>query len=598
MSKLLSIRIGKKYVKICELQYSTNNKSVYVNRILKAKVPEGVVEDGFIMDFYAAETFISSIIRENNMTATDVIFSISSGKIATKEVTTPIMKEKQLIEMIDANANEYFPIYLEDYILAHNILDKGNPKKGNNQMRVLVLAAPKDLIDDYFKLAERLKLNIKSIDYAGNSAYQMIRRQISAETSLVIQIQEETTTVYILKDNILKLQRTIPYGKNLPIQALSEKLQIDEDEAATLLETECYIHETYDGDPVTESMRQVINNVLRVVDYYNSRNSEEPVEKAYLVGESVSLLGVDFLFANEFDVSVAQLVKFNGVTLEKETDLLHRIVTKYVGCLGAGIEPVNFMPKETIDKIKNINSFRMLKIGVLATAVAAVVICAIPFTKMIIATADRDKLQEDIDDLKSIETVVDDYYKSFDIYTDAANFRDITWGNNDNMLKFLENIEKVQPSDVSIKSISFNNGSVSIAGSTSIKQTIVKYIMGLENLYFVQDVFVSALSESQDENGVITSTFNLSCTFGYDGHDTALIESVISSGSLDYKSILDKITGENPEKTVDDVMKDLTNYCHTILEAMETDSSPSTIDQSIIKEEYYYLFGISNESEE
>lgn len=316
MSKILSVRIGKKYVKICELQYTANMKSVYVNRILKAKTPPDVVEDGFIKDFFAAESFLSAIIRENNMTATDVIFSISSGKIATKEITVPIMKEKQLVEMIEANASEYFPIYLDDYILAHNILEKGNPKKGEKQMRVLVLAAPKELIDDYFQIAERLKLNVKSIDYAGNSAYQMIRRQIPAATSLVIQVQEETTTVNILKDNILKLQRTIPYGKNLPIEALAEKLNIDEDEAATLLETESYIHETFDGDPVTESIRPIINNVLRVVDYYNSRNSDDPVEKAYLVGESVSLLGLDFLFANEFDVSVNQLIRFNGVTLE------------------------------------------------------------------------------------------------------------------------------------------------------------------------------------------------------------------------------------------------------------------------------------------
>ena len=65
-NKVLSVRIGKKYVKICELQYSGSG-AVFVNRILKAKVPEGIVSDGFIIDFFAAETFLSSIIRENSM---------------------------------------------------------------------------------------------------------------------------------------------------------------------------------------------------------------------------------------------------------------------------------------------------------------------------------------------------------------------------------------------------------------------------------------------------------------------------------------------------------------------------------------------------
>lgn len=552
MSKILSVRIGKKYVKICELQYTANMKSVYVNRILKAKTPPDVVEDGFIKDFFAAESFLSAIIRENNMTATDVIFSISSGKIATKEITVPIMKEKQLVEMIEANASEYFPIYLDDYILAHNILEKGNPKKGEKQMRVLVLAAPKELIDDYFQIAERLKLNVKSIDYAGNSAYQMIRRQIPAATSLVIQVQEETTTVNILKDNILKLQRTIPYGKNLPIEALAEKLNIDEDEAATLLETESYIHETFDGDPVTESIRPIINNVLRVVDYYNSRNSDDPVEKAYLVGESVSLLGLDFLFANEFDVSVNQLIRFNGVTLENENDLLHKIVTKYVGCLGAGIEPVNFMPKETLEKMRSANNFRLLRIGVLAAAVIAVIAVSVPLTKLVIAKAEQSHVQSSIDNIKDIDQVVDDYYTALDRFTDAESFKNLTDGNNDSLLYFISNLEAKMPSDISINSITFTNGQVSLTGTTSIKPTVAKFIQALSQTYGVEDVFVSALSESKDADGVITTSFALTCQFGKLPDAEDYMKELFNLGAINYSEARSILTGENPEKTVDE----------------------------------------------
>ncbi len=552
MSKVLSVRIGKKYVKICELQYTTNMKSVYVNRILKAKTPPDVVEDGFIKDFFAAESFLSAIIRENNMTATDVIFSISSGKIATKEITVPIMKERQLVEMIEANASEYFPIYLDDYILAHNILEKGNPKKGDKQMRVLVLAAPKELIDDYFQIAERLKLNVKSIDYAGNSAYQMIRRQIPAATSLVIQVQEETTTVNILKDNILKLQRTIPYGKNLPIEALAEKLNIDEDEAATLLETESYIHETFDGDPVTESIRPIINNVLRVVDYYNSRNSDDPVEKAYLVGESVSLLGLDFLFANEFDVSVNQLIRFNGVTLENENDLLHKIVTKYVGCLGAGIEPVNFMPKETLEKMRSANNFRLLRIGVLAAAVIAVIAVSVPLTKLVIAKAEQSRVQSSIDNIKDIDQVVDDYYTALDRFTDAESFKNLTDGNNDSLLYFISNLEAKMPSDISINSITFTNGQVSLTGTTSIKPTVAKFIQALTQTYGVEDVFVSALSESKDADGVITTNFSLTCQFGKLPDAEDYMKELFNLGAINYSEARSILTGENPEKTVDE----------------------------------------------
>lgn len=555
-NKILSVRIGKKYVKICELQYSSNKSSVHVSRILKAQTPEGVVEDGFIMDFHAAEEFLRSVIRENKMTATDVIFSISSNKIATKEIKTPVMKKKQLVQMIEANANEYFPIYLDDYILSHNILDKGNAKTGDKEMRVLVLAAPKDLIDDYFQLADRLKLNVVTIDYAGNSAYQMIRKQINDDaTSLVVQIQEETTTVNILKDRVLKLQRTIPYGKNLPIEALAKLRGIDEEEATTLLEQENIIHDSFDGDPVTESLRQIINNVIRVVDYYNSRNADEPVEKAYLVGESVSLKGADFLFATEFDVAVSQIVRFTGVHLDNENETLHRIVTKYVGCLGAGIESVNFMPKDKVDRMKNANSFRFLKIGVLASLVAGVAICAIPVTKLVVETAERDSIQSDIDRIKDIDNVVNDYYKAYDIYTDAKNFKAMTDNNNDSLLGFITDLEENMPSDITIKSVSFSDGEVNISASTSIKDTVASFIQQLEKIDNVSNVFVSGISESKDENDEISATFSLTCTFTKDVDDIEKTEYAISFGDINYDEDLESITGDKPSKTLEDLIK-------------------------------------------
>ncbi len=535
MAKVLSIRIGTKHVKICELQYGSGN-SVFVNRILKAKIPEGAVSDGFIIDFFTAENFLRSIIDENKMTATDVIFSISSSKIATKEIESPIISEKKLVEMIDSNASEYFPIYLEDYILAHTVLDKGNPKKGLNRQRVLVLAAPKELIDDYFQLAERLKLNVKSIDYAGNSAYQMIRRQIGPEPSVVVQVQEETTTVNILSDNILRLQRTIPYGKNLPIQALSQKMHIDEDEAATLLETENHIHETFDGDPVTESLKHLINNVVRVIDYYNSRNSDEPVEKVYLIGESVSLNGLDYLFANEFEVSVAQINRFHGVKLENENDLLHKIVTKYVGCLGAGMASVNFMPKETLEKIKNVNSFRMLKIGVVSALVAGILACAIPVTKLVVAQSEKDKLEDDIKKLESINDIVDDYYTSYDKFTEAKNFKQLTESNNDSIYEFICALEANQASDVAIKSISFSNGVVSISATTSTKETVAQFIISLQSLTMVDDVFVGSISESRDEDGVSTTTFSLTCSFAKIPDFVTFADYAIENGLIDFNT--------------------------------------------------------------
>jgi len=91
------------------------------------------------------------------------------------------------------------------------------------------------------------------------------------------------------------------------------------------------------------------------------------------------------------------------------------------------------------------------------------------------------------------------------------------------LLEFIYALEKGQPSDVSIKSMSVANGQVSITAVTSTKQTIAKFITQLESMTGVEGVKVASTTEAKDEYGVVTSSFSIVCRF------TSLIDSYVSS---------------------------------------------------------------------
>ena len=61
------------------------------------------------------------------------------------------------------------------------------------------------------------------VDYAGNSTYQIMKQQIGPEVSLVIQVENDGTVINIFKDNVLQLQRNVPYGKSMLVNAVMEK---------------------------------------------------------------------------------------------------------------------------------------------------------------------------------------------------------------------------------------------------------------------------------------------------------------------------------------------------------------------------------------
>ena len=186
-----------------------------------------------------------------------------------------------------------------------------------------------------------------------------------------------------------------------------------------------------------------------------------------------------------------------------------------------------------------------MKLGCIGSLVAALAICAIPLTNLIVTTAERDDIQKDINRLKSIETVVDQYYTAMDMYKDAKDFKDKTDGRNDAVLAFIEKLEKIQPSDVTLKSINFADGAVSISGVTSTKETIARYIIELKKIYNVSDVFVVSTSENKNEEGVVSSTFSLTCILYKEYDKVDCIDELLAGNVLDYNALLAMLQGED-----------------------------------------------------
>lgn len=511
MANLITVHIGGANIKVCEI--SQTGKTVVIQRAFRLKTPDGLVDDGKILDMERLASYISTEFTKHSVMAKEITFVLNSSKIVVKEVYTPVLREARLSDMIKANASDYFPVDIENYIVTEKVVCRTVAENGDKQLRVNVLAAPRDMVESYYDLAEKLGLTVKNIEHHSNATVALLKRQIGKETSVVIHVHDDSTSVNIFRDNILELQRTVPYGKNVVVQALMEERNMTEEGAEQLLSKERIIHNSFDGDEVTESLRYLINSIVRVVDYYTSRNMDSPVEKAYLTGESVNMLGLEKLFANEFDFSVMQIMKFEGVQVEQDLVFTEKDVSMFIACTGAVIEPVNFEIEKVSGAGKKDKTVKYLLIATAASLVVGLILIAVPAIQNISVKNDIEDMEEKIDAIKDIEVVVEDYYNALDKLRDVTTFVNITSNANDYLLDFLYALEKGQPSDVSIKSMTVQNGQVSISASTSTKQTIAKFITQLKGMPGVSGVYVSSTTESKDSYGVVSSSFTIVCSF-------------------------------------------------------------------------------------
>ncbi len=522
-SKVLTITLGNEYIKICEVSYSAQ-KSVHVHAAVTIPTPDACVEDGVIGDMMLLAKTIKEATDANHLNSKTVIYSIQSTKIASKEIVAPELKEAKLKAFIDTNATDYFPVNIDDYVLSYLVLEPVIEEDVKKQ-RIMVVAAPLAIVESYYQLSDLLGYNIQSIDYVGNSTLQLMRLQIESAPTIIIQMSEESTIVSILNHNVLQLMRTVPYGKVTVGTALSEKRDIPYDDAVELLTTQSLLAGSFaEGDYVTDSLKYLVNNIGRVMDYYTTKNPGAPIEKAFIITEGAAIAGIEKLLSYELNIKVEKIEMLCNVMAAPELNMTLSSMSLYLANIGAIIMPVNFLPKSQVDKAKSANSSKYFRTALLLCVLVALVVVAIPFTNYVSTKSDRDDYQSKVDSIKDVQETVDAYYDAKDRYIDVASFAVLTNNADDSMLDFIEFLEKEMPSDISISSLSVTSGSVTMSCTGSSKESLAAFIAALKGVNNISNVYCASFSESKDAAGVVTVSYSIVCNFTSFGEDETLLE--------------------------------------------------------------------------
>ena len=387
--KVLSIDIGVQTTRMVEIDYRKPKPHVY--SVATFETPDGAVEDGYIRNREILSVAMKEAMVNNGIRTTSVIFSMSSTKIANREVTIPLVPDIKVKGVVDSNAKEYFPVDVEQYVITYSILDR---IKSDKTMRLLVLAAPNTLIETYYEFSKMMGFDIVAIDYVGNSSLQIMKSQISSTgTTLSVQLNESNTLINISKGDVMLLQRTVPYGSAKVVEAVLNSGEFDVADAkeaweklttTTIINGKLnesgiddaalsYMENNDDSyaqqlrvmkakDDVTETLSYLVNNVIRVIDYFTAKTPDVKIDKINLCGAGSRISGISTLFRNEIFLEVDTMDNIYGVDFERSVMLENADKCLFMSAIGAAINPVDFIPKEhqVIAKKKNNNKQIMI----------------------------------------------------------------------------------------------------------------------------------------------------------------------------------------------------------------------------------------------
>lgn len=514
-NKVLTVEITNESITIIEVTPSIK-KQTNVHNALIFETPEDAYEDGTLKDVERIASAIREQLSSNGVTNKNVIFILSSSKVVNREVLIPEVKENKVKGIINANASEYFPVNIEDYVVSHSILEHVVNEDKSKQLKLMVVAAPLNMVKSYYELGSMLGLTVQSIDYVGNAMLQLIKTQTSATmTTMVIQLSSESTILNIVKGDTLLLQRTVPYGTNAVVTEIMDEKGVDATTAMTLLQNERLITVDFDDNAATGAFRYLINNVGRVIDYYVTKNPDKPIDDVFLTGDGALIRGIDGLFKIQLNIQTRIMDSLYNVKFDPKIDLKIYNPVYLISPIGAAFAPMGFQPVEV--KSKATGGGDTLKYCAIATAVMFLIAAGVSGAMIMLENNEqqrKDSLTAQINAIADIDQIISQYDAAKARYDDIQMMYEQTRTLNENVSMFLDALEENLPKEVLITSYSSTESSVTLAGSSQSYDAVAKFIIQLKQVECVEDVFVSDISTTKDDaTGEELHTFNFTCTF-------------------------------------------------------------------------------------
>lgn len=521
--KILSIEIGVDVTHVLEMDYRVKNPKVY--RSFSFQTPVGVIGEAGVRKSEEFRTALHKLLDANKIKTRKTLFVVNSGKIASREVLIPMIKENRIKDFLNTNSADFFPVDLSRYQLVYRnegVVQQDKVKK----RKLYVFAVPGDLVQSYEELADFCSLELTALDYVGNSIFQMMHKAVGNNICCSVKLDDNATMITIINQGMVVLQRTVFYGfeevgKVVVDSGLFPKEQYP---AAMdiLQQTDCLdANQAAPEDAMNamraeavEALRPMIGNIRRVLDYYQSRNNGAEVKECFLIGNGAYIKGLDRLMSLELNLPVHLQEKdvLNGFRTSGG-----RLDAMYEACYGAAIQPLDFVfgsaqTAKIIEEKKKRELLAAKLIGLLCVA-CAVILLALSGVQRIALSHELNTLNKQKDELKYIQDIYDAYVDTKSQYDDVTKMNGKTETVSDALADAIEEMEEKFPSGVKVTSLTSNGEGISMDIEVSTKEEAAKILQNLATFDAFRSVTTNGITESTDENGKITVTFSVMCTY-------------------------------------------------------------------------------------
>ncbi len=307
---IIGLDIGSSAVKVVEA--TAKKGGIDLHHVGVATLPPEAIVQGAFLNSSAIVDAIQEAVEASGSKAKNVAAAVSGHSVIVKKISLPSMSRDELEESIRWEAEQYIPFDINEVNLDFQILDSADAE-AEGQMDVLLVAAKKDLIDDYVHVISEAGLTPAVVDVAAFAVENSFEANYDADPDDVIalvNIGSQVVNISITSGGAPAFTRDISTGGSVYTEEIQKALSISWEEAERMKIGGSGSEDSQEVVPqeVEEAMRSVTETVLgeisRSLDFFAATAAESRISKVFLSGGSAKVSGLDAAFQGKTNLPV------------------------------------------------------------------------------------------------------------------------------------------------------------------------------------------------------------------------------------------------------------------------------------------------------
>ncbi len=331
-NQLIGLDIGSHSIKIVEIDDSKKGRVLKNFGIIE--LPPDAIVEGVFKEIESIGHAIEKLIKNLKIKNRNIATSISGFSVIVKKITVTSKEASELESTIQDEAEQYIPFDISEVNLDYDILsiepenapsrmdEEKDGSSADKNMDVMLVAAKKDIIDEYVTLTQVAGLSPMVLDvdaFALQNAFEAGNHEEEG-CYAIVNIGAEELGINAIRNGISLFARDSSFGGFQITEAIMSEFDISYKEAEMLKLGGIELgnrKKAFEKIFTTVASEWTLE-IKRALDFVMSNYVEENITKIFISGGASKLPGFKEYLQLETEIPVEELNPFENLIIDEK----------------------------------------------------------------------------------------------------------------------------------------------------------------------------------------------------------------------------------------------------------------------------------------